>query len=90
MCVWGNKVACRYQVKIDVKLVGFGKQDEEFQDSSLEYLLSQLEDKIGELVPTEFKFVMKGIPVSGKQEMAYTVCDVAEEGQTPTPVTSSN
>ena len=67
-------MACRYKVKIDGKLVGF----EEFQDSSLEYLRSQIEDEIGELLPTEFKFVMKGIPVSGKQEMAYTVRDVAE------------
>ena len=78
MCVCGNKMASRFKIKIDGKLVGFVKRDEEFQDSSLEYLRSQIEDEIGELLPTEFKFVMKGIPVSGKQEMAYTVRDVAE------------
>ena len=89
-------MACRYKVKIDGKLVGFVKRDEGSQDSSLEYLRSQIEDEIGELLPTEFKFVMKGIPVSGKQEMAYTVRDVAEgpsvpsteaDGSTPTPTT---
>ena len=76
-------MACRYKVKIDGKLVGFVKRDEEFQDSSLEYLRSQIEDEIGELLPNEFKFVMKGIPVSGNQEMAYTVRDVAEGPSVP-------
>ena len=77
-------MACRYKEKIDGKLVGFVKRDEEFQDFSLEYLRSQIEDEIGgEQLPTEFKFVMKGIPVSGKQEMAYTVRDVAEGPSVP-------
>lgn len=84
-------MACRYKVKIDGKLVGFVKRDEEFQDFSLEYLRSQIEDEIGELLPTEFKFVMKGIPVSGKQEMAYTVRDVAEGPTTmPRPSTEAD
>ena len=71
------------QGKIDGKLVRFVKRDEEFQDSSLEYLRSQIEHEIGELLPTEFKFGMKGIPVSGKQEMAYAVRDVAEGPSVP-------
>ena len=83
-------MAYRYKVKVDGKLVGFVKRNEEFQDSSLEYLRSQIEDEIGELLPTEFKFFMKGIPVSGKQEMAYTVRDVAEGPSVPTEADGVN
>ena len=67
----------RFKIKLqNGELVGFIMRDAHFLREKLEGVRKSIQEEIGELLPRDFKLLLKGTPLSKKQETLNALEDI--------------